>query len=86
MDNQHAVLSCKLRSIDKLIIAIESPKDARSTSIFEHLVPRRKAMVPIWVPTADRVANAAVTDLMAHFNAKLGRSIHDYAGLHNQCA
>ena len=28
-------------------------------------------MVPIWVPTADRVANAAVTDLMAHFNAKL---------------
>ena len=39
-------------------------------------------MVPIWVPTADRVANAAVTDLMAHFNAKLGRSIHDYAGLH----
>ncbi len=39
-------------------------------------------MVPIWVPTAERVANAAVTDLMAHFNAKLGRSIHDYAGLH----
>ena len=39
-------------------------------------------MNPIWVPTAERVANAAVTDLMAHFNSKLGRSIHDYAGLH----
>jgi len=39
-------------------------------------------MDPIWVPTAQRVANATVTDLIAHFNAKLGRSIHDYAGLH----
>ena len=30
----------------------------------------------------ERVAQASITDLMAHFNAKLGRSIHDYQGLH----
>ena len=39
-------------------------------------------MTALWTPTTDRIAQAAITDLMAHFNAKLGRSMHDYPGLH----
>ena len=39
-------------------------------------------MTALWTPTTDRIAQAAITDLMAHFNAKLGRSMHDYSGLH----
>ena len=39
-------------------------------------------MTALWTPTTDRIAQAGITDLMAHFNAKLGRSMHDYSGLH----
>ena len=39
-------------------------------------------MTALWAPTPERIAQAGITDLMAHFNAKLGRSIHDYQGLH----
>ena len=39
-------------------------------------------MTALWTPTPKRIANAGITDLMAHFNARLGRSIHDYDGLH----
>ena len=39
-------------------------------------------MTALWTPTPERIANAGITDLMAHFNARLGRSIHDYDGLH----
>ena len=39
-------------------------------------------MTPLWTPSEERISNAQITDLMAHFNAKLGRSIHDYDGLH----
>ena len=39
-------------------------------------------MTALWTPTPERIAKAKITDLMAHFNAKLGRSIHDYEGLH----
>ena len=39
-------------------------------------------MTALWTPTTDRIAQAGITDLMAYFNAKLGRSIHDYSGLH----
>ncbi|MDA8665072.1 acetoacetate--CoA ligase [Litoricolaceae bacterium] len=39
-------------------------------------------MTALWTPTTDRIAQAGITDLMAYFNAKLGRSMHDYSGLH----
>ena len=39
-------------------------------------------MTLLWTPTENRISEANITDLMAHFNAKLGRSIHDYSGLH----
>ena len=39
-------------------------------------------MTPLWTPSEDRISKARMTDLMAHFNAKLGRSIHDYDSLH----
>ena len=39
-------------------------------------------MTALWTPTPERIANAGITDLMAHLNARLGRSIHDYDGLH----
>ena len=39
-------------------------------------------MTPLWTPSEERTSNAQITDLMAHFNAKLGRAIHDYDGLH----
>jgi acetoacetyl-CoA synthetase len=39
-------------------------------------------MTVLWTPTKDRVAQAGVTALMAHFNAKLGRSMNDYSELH----
>ena len=42
----------------------------------------KKTMTALWTPTPERIAQASITDLMAHFNAKLGRSIHDYQGLH----
>ena len=42
----------------------------------------KNTMTALWTPTPERIAKAGITDLMAHFNAKLGRSIHDYDGLH----
>ena len=39
-------------------------------------------MTALWTPTTDRISQAGITDLMAYFNAKLGRSMHDYSGLH----
>ena len=39
-------------------------------------------MTALWTPTPERIAQTGITDLMAHFNAKLGRSIHDYQSLH----
>ena len=39
-------------------------------------------MKALWTPSSERIANARITDLMAYLNARLGRSIHDYDGLH----
>ena len=39
-------------------------------------------MTVMWTPSATRIAEAQITDLMAHLNAKLGRALCDYEGLH----
>ncbi len=39
-------------------------------------------MTPLWQPSDAQIGRAQITELMAFFNAELGRSIHDYRGLH----
>lgn len=39
-------------------------------------------MTPLWTPSPEQIGSAQITDLMAYFNGRLGRSMHDYAGLH----
>ncbi len=39
-------------------------------------------MTPLWQPSDAHIGRAQITELMAFFNAELGRSIHDYRGLH----
>jgi acetoacetyl-CoA synthetase len=36
----------------------------------------------VWTPSPTQVGKAQITDLMAFINARHGRSLHDYAGLH----
>lgn len=39
-------------------------------------------MTPLWTPTKERIDRSQILDLMAWFNHRHGRSLHDYAGLH----
>ncbi len=36
----------------------------------------------LWTPSPTQAGKAQITDLMAFVNARHGRSLHDYAGLH----
>ena len=43
---------------------------------------QHSAAAPLWIPSQRTMGQAQITDLMAFINARHGRSLHDYDGLH----